>query len=108
MATSWRNAGLDAGPYGRPAAASSSPPQAGGDPTSMSMEHAGTTEAHGKEERTEPRKDADSDQLRWGASRRFRPCHPKGRSEAEHPGGRSPEGLTGAEGARRWEMLRTE
>jgi hypothetical protein len=41
------------------------------------------------------------------ASRRFRLCHPQGRSEAEHPGGRSPEGLTEAKGAVRLNVLRT-
>jgi hypothetical protein len=47
------------------------------------------------------------DEPSQAASPRFRLGHPQGRSEAEDPGGRSPEGLTEAKGAVGWRLLRT-
>jgi len=60
------------------------------------------------EERTDCGEAPAADEPRRGASRRFRLRHPQGRSEAEDPGGRSPEGLREAKGAIRLTGLRTE
>ena len=57
-----------------------------------------STETRGGEQRTDGREDG----AQYGSSRiascRFRLHHPQGRSEAEDPAGRSPEGLREAKG----------
>src|SRR5215475_7407424 len=72
----------------------------------------GSTRVHRRhacgEERTDCREAPAADKPRRVASRRFRLRHPQGRSEAEDPGGRSPEGLREAKGAIRLRGLRTE
>src|SRR5215467_712115 len=74
----------------------------------MSRQHARASEARVRKERTDCGEATAADEPRRGASRRFRLRHPQGRSEAEDPGGRSPEGLREAKGAIRWRGLRTE
>src|SRR5262252_7345779 len=74
-----------------------------------SCEGAGALAAtRAREERTDHGEAPAADEPRRGASRRFRLRHPQGRSEAEDPGGRSPEGLREAKGAIRLTGLRTE
>ncbi len=65
------------------------------------------TEARAWEERTDRREDTAPRGPSRVASRRFRLRHPQGRSEAEDPVGRSPEGLREAKGAIRLKVLRT-
>ena len=74
----------------------------------MSKQHARASETRVWEERTDCEEAPAADEPRRGASRRFRLRHPQGRSEAEDPGGRSPEGLREAKGAIRLRGLRTE
>ena len=74
----------------------------------MSKQHARASETRVWEERTDQQEAPAADEPRRGASRWFRLRHPQGRSEAEDPGGRSPEGLREAKGAIRLRGLRTE
>src|SRR5262244_4243137 len=74
----------------------------------MSKQQARSSEARVWKERTDCEEAPAAAKPRRVASRRFRLRHPQGRSEAEDPGGRSPEGLREAKGAIRLRGLRTE